>query len=71
MLGTPTVTRGKSKADLAAVCLFIAPNAKVAGYPTKNVFISKILKDTFVSPSQSRDIPASYDVKHGDTKVSL
>ena len=29
------------------VCLFIAPNANMAGYPTKNnVFFGKILKDT-------------------------
>ena len=55
------------------VCLFIAPNANMAGYPTKgNVFIGKIKKGhTFVSPSRSRDVPASYTLKHGDTKVSL
>ena len=54
------------------VCLFIALNAIMGGYPTKNnVFFGKLLRHTFVSPSQSGDVPASYDVKLGDTKVNL
>ena len=55
------------------VCIFIALNASMAGYPTKNnVFLLQNLKrHTFVSPSQSGDVPASYDVMLRDTKVSL
>ena len=53
---------------LSRVCLFITPNANMAGYPTKhNVFIGKSLKDTFVS----RNVPASDIIGLGDTKVSL
>ena len=57
----------------SCICLFIAPNASMAGYQTKNnVFFWQYLKrHTFVSPSQSGDVPASCDVKLGDTKVSL
>ena len=55
------------------VCLFIDLNATMARYPTKNnvFFWQNLKRHTFVSPSQSGDVPASYDVKLGDTKVSL
>ena len=55
------------------VCLFIALNASMAGYPTKKLYLfwQNLKRHTFVSPSQSGDVPASYDVKLGDTKVSL
>ena len=55
------------------VCLFIALNAIMAGYPTKKqcLFWQNLKRHPFVSPSQSGDVPASYDVKLGDTKVSL
>ena len=55
-------------------CLFIALNASMAGYPTKKkqcLFWQYLKRHTFVSPSQSGDVPASYDVKLRDTKVSL
>ena len=55
------------------VCLFIALNAIMAGYPTKKtcLFWQNLKRHTFVSPFQSGDVLASYDVKLGDTKVSL
>ena len=53
------------------VCLFIAPNANMAGYPTKsNVFIGKSLKrHTFVSRIRSVHVLASYTLKLGDTNL--
>ena len=50
----------------------VTPNANMAGYPTKNVFTGKIIKkNTFVSPSKSRDVPAVYIINLGDTKVIM
>ena len=55
------------------VCLFIALDASMAGYPTKKqcLFWQYLKRHTFVSPSQSGDVLASYVVKLGYTKVSL
>ena len=52
----------------SCICLFIALNA-----PNKKqcLFWQYLKRHTFVSPSQSGDVPASCDVKLGDTKVSL
>ena len=54
-------------------CPLITPNANMVVYPTNfNVFFCQnVERHTFVSPSQSRDVPAAYIVKLGDTKVSL
>ena len=43
------------------------------GTQHKNIMslLIKFKKHIFVSPSQSRDVPGSYTVKPGDTKVSL
>ena len=58
---------------MAGVCLFITPNANMAGYPIKhNVsYGEKEKRHTLVLPSQLKDVPASYIVKHGDTKANL
>ena len=39
--------------------------------PSLSYFSFQPVLHTFVSPSQSGDVPASYDVKLGDMKVSL
>ena len=52
------------------ICLFIALNASMAWVPNKKqcLFWQYLKRHTFVSPSQSGDVPASYDVKLGDSE---
>ena len=70
--GTPTLVRGKSNADLAAKSAFSLPLMPVwLGTQQKTVFWQNLKRHTFVSPSQSGDVPASYEVMLGDTKVRL
>ena len=38
----------------------------MAGY-----LINVFKRNTFIPPSESRDVPVSYNVKTGETKVSL
>ena len=68
VLGTPTLTRGKSNADLAAESAFSLPLLPIwLGTQQKIISLLENKKrHIFVSPSQSRGVPASHTVKHGD-----
>ena len=67
--------RDKSEIDLQAVCRFITPNTNMGGCTQHKIMslLAKLnkTKKTLVSPSQSRDVPASYIVKPGNTKISV